>query len=57
MLLESVALVEGEVGLVGHAVVGRGVDDGLVEGEDGIFLVQEMSGNLLGVGVEAYAEE
>ena len=55
--LEAVALVEGEVGLVGHAVVGRSVNDGLIEGEDGILLCQEVSGDLLGVGVEAYAEE
>ncbi len=37
--LHAHALVESEVGLVCHAIGCCGVDDGLVEGEDGVFLM------------------
>ena len=53
----SHALVEGKVGLVGYAVWGCGVYDGLVEGEDGVFFVEEVGWYLLDVCVEADAEE
>ena len=51
------SLVEGKVGLVCHAVCGGGIYDGLVEREDGVFLVQEVGRYFLQVGVKAYAEE
>lgn len=54
---EAEALIEGEVGFVGHTQVGRGVDDGFVEGEDGVFFLQEMLRYLLDVGIETYAEK
>ena len=66
----SQGLIEGEVGLVGHAVGSSGVDDVLVEEDDGqrlvillvsieVFfaLVNDALWNLLDIGVETHAEE
>ena len=55
--LHTHALIEGEVGLVGHAVGCCGVDDSLVEGKDGVFLLQQVLRNLLDVGVETHTQE
>ena len=55
--LDAEGLIEGEVGFVRHAVGGGGVDDGFVESEDGILLVQQVLWNLLGVGVETHTEK
>lgn len=54
---QSSALVKGEVRLVGDAVGGRGVDDSLVEGKDGVVLAEQVGGYFLYVRVEADAEE
>ena len=51
------ALVESKVGLVGHTVGGGGVDDGFVESKNGIFVLEQVSGDFLQVGVETDTEE
>ena len=55
--LGAAAFVEGAVGLVGHAVRRGGVDDGAVEGDDGIVATSQAAGKFCSVGVEAHAEE
>ena len=55
--VSAVRLVEGEIGLVGHAVGCRGVDDGFVELHDGVVQVEQVRRNFLGVGVEPYAKK
>ena len=55
--LHAHALVESKVGLVCHAIGCCGVDNRLVEGEDGVFLLQQVLRNLLDVGVETYTQE
>ena len=54
---QPAAFIEGEVRLVGHAVGGRSVDDGLVEGKDGVLFAEQVGGDFLHVCVEADAEE
>lgn len=58
---DAEAFVESEVGLVGHAVGGGGVDDGFVEREDGFCrrctVVNDVLRHLLQVGIESDAEE
>ena len=51
------ALVEGEVGFIRNGLFGRGVDDGLVESEDGVVVIQQMRRNLLQIRVKPDAEE
>ena len=52
------SLVEGEVGLVGHAVALGGVDDCLVEFEDAFCaLVGQSLGHLGRIGIEPHAQE
>ena len=55
--LHAESLVESEVGLVSHAVRCGGVDDGLVEGEDGVWTVEQVLWHLFEVGIETYAEK
>ena len=51
------ALVEGEVGFIRNGVFGRGVDDGSVESEDGVVVIQQMRRDLLQIRVKPDAEE
>ena len=51
------ALVEGEVGFIRNGVFGRGVDDGSVESEDRVVVIQQMRRNLLQIRVKPDAEE
>ena len=51
------ALVEGQIGFVGHAIGGGGVDDGFVEVENGVFGVEKVGGDFLQIGVEANTKE
>ena len=53
--LYSESLVEGQVGFVCHAIGCRGVDDGLVESEYRIFVVQQMLRYFFQIGVESHA--
>ena len=55
--LHAEGFIESQIGLVGHTVVCRGIYDGLVEGEDRVFLIQQMGRNFLQVGIQSYAEE
>ncbi len=59
--LGSESLVEGGVGLVGHAVGGSGVDDGLIEGEHCLGLAEAAVGDACGefqrVAVESDTEK
>ena len=55
--LHTERLIESQVGLVCHTVGGCCVDNLLVEGEDGVILLQQVLRNLLRVCVETYAEE
>ncbi len=54
---QTIAFVEGQVGLIGHAIRGCGIDDSAVEGEDGILLLQEMGRDFFKVGVQPDAQE
>ena len=55
--LHTECLIEGEVWLVRHTVRCGSIDDGLVEGEDGIVLLQDMLWYFLQVRVKTYAEK
>ena len=55
--LHAHALIESEVGLVCHTIGCGGINNCLVEGKDGVFLLQQMLWNLLDVGVETHTEE
>ena len=55
--LYAQALIEGQIGLVSHAIGRCRVDDRFVEGENRVFLVQQMLRNLLYVGIQSYAKE
>ena len=46
-----------KVGLVGHTVRRSGIDNGFVESEDGVFLLEEMRWYLLQVCVKPDTEE
>ena len=54
---QSMAFIESEVGLIGHAIRGCGINDRLVEGEDRISLVFQMFRNLADVCVETDAKK
>ena len=51
------AFIEGKVGLVGHTVGCGGIDNGLVETEDGVFLLQQAGRELADVGIQPHAKE
>ena len=55
--LRAVLLVKGEVRLVAYGIGRRRIDDGAVEGENGIVLGQQMPGKFIGVGVQPHAQE
>ena len=55
--LDAKGFIESQIGLIGHAVGGRGIDDGLVEGEYRVFLRQQMLRYLFEVGVQTHTEE
>ena len=55
--LHAHALIESEVGFVSHTIGCGGINNCLVEGKDGVFLLQQMLWNLLDVGVETHTEE
>ena len=55
--LQTMGFVEGQVGLVGHAIRGRGIYDGLVELKNRVMEVEDALRHLLRVAVETHAEE
>ena len=55
--LHAMSLIEGQVGLISHAIGSCGIDDGLIEGKDRVLQSKQMLRNLLQVGIKSHAKE
>ena len=55
--LYAVSLVESQIGLVGYAVIGRCVDDGLIKLKERIVQIEDTLGHLLGICIQSHAQK